>query len=825
MDCPLCIESFNKSSRKKIECKFCNYSACLTCIKRYLLDSTLEATCMNCKVSWDFEYIRTIMPKIFLDKEYKIHRENMLVSLEESLMPETQEYASHQKRMARDWDELLKMRDLIRELKVDYNTKYNQYYRKYNGGFKSNQEERRKFIMKCPDVHCRGFLSTHYKCAQCEKNFCKDCHALKNDGHECLEDDRKTVQLLTTNTKQCPKCSIPIFKIEGCFAKNTPIPMWDGSTKMSQDIQVEDMLIGDDGTPRIVQRIMNGEDEMYKIQQKNGEDYIVNSKHTLVLKYPEDKKIYWYDSMNCYIIKWFCRNDKKIKSKKFSVSKYKNTEEALISVEKFKDSMKFEPEIEMTVDDYIKLDKRNQSQLFGFKSSNGIHYKHQSVDLDPYVLGLWLGDGTHTHPIIASNDTEIKEYLVRWSKTIDAEVVDDSENKHNNYKLRIRRRGYTLGRKCINDQDEKFPESNKLTNPFMDILKKYNLVRNKHIPKEYLMNDRETRLKVLAGIVDTDGHVSENGKRIRIGQVNKVLAEQIVFVARSLGFCVNTRIEKRIGIKCPNVEKKDYKDQYCINISGDLVDIPTILPRKKCKSWNPNKDWFITHITVESIGKDNYYGWKVNNNHRFISTSFTVLKNCNQMFCSECHTPFDWTTGRIINGVIHNPHYFEWQRQQNAEHVDGDCRDINNIPHIRLFRFLSMTQQERITRLIQTLHHTQEVVIPSLNYNDTISRFDRNRDIRIDYLNNNITRDHFKWMVQKRDKANQKKRLMVMLWQMFIMSYTDLLTNLRVNQQYATFDAQHKELLKYINNEIIRISKLYSSTKTVRTLNNNWQYV
>jgi hypothetical protein len=201
------------------------------------------------------------------------------------------------------------------------------------------------------------------------------------------------------------------------------------------------------------------------------------------------------------------------------------------------------------------------------------------------------------------------------------------------------------------------------------------------------------------------------------------------------------------------------------------------------------------------------------------------IEGCNQMFCSECHTPFDWTTGRIINGVIHNPHYFEWQRQQNAEHVDGDCRDINNIPHIRLFRFLSMTQQERITRLIQTLHHTQEVVIPSLNYNDTISRFDRNRDIRIDYLNNNITRDHFKWMVQKRDKANQKKRLMVMLWQMFIMSYTDLLTNLRVNQQYATFDAQHKELLKYINNEIIRISKLYSSTKTVRTLNNNWQYV
>jgi hypothetical protein len=171
---------------------------------------------MNCKVAWDYEYIRTIMPKTFLNKEYKEHRENMLLSLEDSLMPETQEYATHQRRMANDWDELMKMRDLIKELKIEYNTKYYQYNRKYQNGFKPHQDERKQFIMKCPDIKCRGFLSTQYKCQQCDKNFCRHCHALKTNEHECLEDDRKTVELLTTNTKQCPKCSIPIFKIEGC---------------------------------------------------------------------------------------------------------------------------------------------------------------------------------------------------------------------------------------------------------------------------------------------------------------------------------------------------------------------------------------------------------------------------------------------------------------------------------------------------------------------------------------------------------------------------------------------------------------------------------
>ena len=784
MDCPICIESFNKSSRFKIECKFCNYAACRDCIKRYLLDSTLEATCMNCKVAWDFEYIRTIMPKTFLNKEYKNHRENMLLSLEESLMPETQAYASFQKQMAGDWDELLKMRDLIRDLKADYNAKYNRYYRKYNQGYKSNNDERRKFIMKCPDISCRGFLSTQYKCPQCDKNFCKDCHAHKeNNEHQCLDDDKKTVELLTTNTKQCPKCSIPIFKIEGCFAKDTPILMWDGSTKMSQNIEIGDILIGDDGTQRIVQRTMNGEDDMYKVEQKKGEDYVVNSKHALILKYTEEKNIYWVEKRQCYIIKWFCRRDYKFNTKCFKITDYNNSkEDTLKSIEEFRDSMDFDCGIEITVNDYIKLDDKIKTRLVGYKSSEGIKYEHQKVDLDPYVLGLWLGDGTHSHPIIASNDKEIKEYLVNWSRTIDAEIVDDSDNKNNNYKLRIRRKGYTFGKKAVDDQEEEFPVYNKRTNPFMDILRKYNLVKNKHIPKEFMMNDRETRLKVLAGIVDTDGHIPKesNGKRIVIKQVNKLLSEQIVFLAKSLGFFVNTGIEKKINVICPNTTSKNYQDQIRINISGvNLSKIPTILSRKKCISTGINNH-FNSYINVLYVNKDKYYGWELDKNHRFISPDFTVKMNCSQMFCSECHTPFDWTTGRIINGVIHNPHYFEWQRQQNAEHVDGNCHDMN-IPQIRRFRFLTISQQERITHLIQTLHHIQHVTIPALNYNETIERFDKNRDIRIEYLNNNITREHFKWMIQKRDKANQKKRLMVQLWQMFIMSYSDLLNNLFTN--------------------------------------------
>ena len=73
--------------------------------------------------------------------------------------------------------------------------------------------------------------------------------------------------------------------------------------------------------------------------------------------------------------------------------------------------MKLDEIILLTIDDYLKLDKWCKQKLLGFKSSQGINYHVKNVELYPYLLGLWLGDGTLPYgeePIIASNDIEIK---------------------------------------------------------------------------------------------------------------------------------------------------------------------------------------------------------------------------------------------------------------------------------------------------------------------------------------------------------------------------------------------------------------------------------
>ena len=74
--------------------------------------------------------------------------------------------------------------------------------------------------------------------------------------------------------------------------------------------------------------------------------------------------------------------------------------------------------------------------------------------------------------------------------------------------------------------------------PLKKYLRKYNLLNNKHIPNEYLTNDRETRLKVLAGLIDTDGSVRAKGHEIRIcqGPANYRIIDDAYTLAMSLGF-------------------------------------------------------------------------------------------------------------------------------------------------------------------------------------------------------------------------------------------------------------------------------------------------
>jgi len=327
--CIICTEKYSKSIHKPIECQYCKFEACRECCQKYILNETVPK-CMSpeCNREWTRQFLASQFTKAWISRDFKKHREDVLFNGERSLMPATQILVENILRKEHLQDDITQVRQQISLLYNRINDLQREYYRvgRADGANGAPDEARAKFVRACPDPDCRGFLSSQWKCGICEKWTCPTCHEVKGTErdveHVCDPNNVATAQLLATDTKPCPKCGEGIFKIDGCFAADIPVLLWseklcfsqsakhsrvgvrwtpdstmnslgdavtmrvtDGTTKMSQYIAIGDVLVGDDGEPRNVTRLMQGEDEMYEIQQSNGMSYTVNSKHTLLLKY------------------------------------------------------------------------------------------------------------------------------------------------------------------------------------------------------------------------------------------------------------------------------------------------------------------------------------------------------------------------------------------------------------------------------------------------------------------------------------------------------------------------------------------------------------
>ena len=389
----------------------------------------------------------------------------------------------------------------------------------------------------------------------------------------------------------------------GCVDPNTPILTWGGSKKLAKDIQIGDELIGDDGTKRTVQDICEGVDDMYEIHQHKFDNYIVNSQHILTFKISGHCSIYWLDKKKMWTMGWLDMNKRKFRFKSMSTTRTTKTKEDVYEdMVNYRNTLDTNDILEIKVKDYLTLPDSVKNKLKGYKTS-GVQWKHQDVPIDPYIFGMWLGDGDSDGRGFASQDKELIEKWESWCSNNNAKV---EHSKRYNYRIK-----HISGQRC--------------TPPLKTILKKHELFNNKHIPSIYLQNDRKTRLSLLAGLIDTDGYVGSNGRCIIITQVRKELSEQILYLARSLGmsaFC-----KKRHTKWTWNNETK-YGYAYEVAISGEgLEDIPTILGYKKCLKRQQKKDSLVSGIKITHIGKGSFNGWQIDGNERFLLGDFTVTHN------------------------------------------------------------------------------------------------------------------------------------------------------------------------------------------------------
>jgi hypothetical protein len=226
-DCPICCESYNKSIRDQISCpgSNCDFTACKSCIRTYLLGTTSDPHCMNCKTAWPQDFMIFKLNRSYYTNNYQKHRRGLLLEREISKLPDTMEAAGREEKAISKSKEQEVIEIEKRKLKQQYTLLEHQSSRLSNEVWKLRRgidptKQKKQFIMPCPSNDCRGYLSTHYKCELCKLHTCSKCHEIigdrKDDPHECDENSVKSAEMIKKDTKPCPSCGTRIMKMVGC---------------------------------------------------------------------------------------------------------------------------------------------------------------------------------------------------------------------------------------------------------------------------------------------------------------------------------------------------------------------------------------------------------------------------------------------------------------------------------------------------------------------------------------------------------------------------------------------------------------------------------
>ena len=390
----------------------------------------------------------------------------------------------------------------------------------------------------------------------------------------------------------------------GGFSSKTSFLMYDGTVKKTKHINVDDELMCPSGKPTIINEISRVKKDMYTITSVKGTSYTVPEDHVLMLKV-SSAGVSWSSRNKAYIVEWLEGFTRKRKS--FTEYAFGSKENAYKPAQKFLNNVLPQNEnytknndiVKISVKDYIKLSKRMRRLYKGF--SSGIKFNEQDIKIDPYILGYWLRDGTSRDTGITTAEPEIVEYFENFAE--EHKLFFNRQGK-NKYAYKVSGSGRPGG------------------NLFMNFLRENNLIYNKHIPDVYKFNSKENRLKLLAGLVDSDGHLGRGNCYDFIFKSEK-LADDIIFLARSLGF---KAFKKTVQKTCTNSANGCVTGTYfrfCIYGKG-LHRIPSILERKMASKRTQKKNASVTGITIAYAGRKDCYEFKFSSK-KILLEDFTIV--------------------------------------------------------------------------------------------------------------------------------------------------------------------------------------------------------
>lgn len=421
-----------------------------------------------------------------------------------------------------------------------------------------------------------------------------------------------------TNGGMSKKNLICAVASTGCHAKGTKVVMADGSFKNVEDVEIGDRLMGYKGQVRTVLRLCRGRETMYRLTPTRQDSFVVNASHVLPL--------------------WNVRT-KTIEN--------------------------------VTVKDYLKFSKAQKHFRYLLLNDAEMEFNASNVELplDPYFLGVYLGDG-HSHKCaITTSDHEIKDMVVEYA------------SQHNCYVRYEQKRGCeTLNLSFC--KGAYHPILSKFKTLGLNFGRNKNVTHcdEKFIPECYLTASVKVRRQVLAGLIDTDGYLA-NGL-YEFSTKSKQLGVDITRLARSLGFVVNNRPKVVNGVT--------YRR---ISIMGDVFNIPCRVDHKICRyEFNRNIDQHHRRIReIEELGEDDFYGFTLDGDHLYYTDNFVLNHNSGKS-AFMCNI----TANALRQGKNALYISLEMSEDRIAERIDA------NLMHTSISNLHDMSE-DTFSRNVQTL--------------------------------------------------------------------------------------------------------------------------
>lgn len=434
--------------------------------------------------------------------------------------------------------------------------------------------------------------------------------------------DRITVGGMSKKTATCCVAST------GCHAKGTKIIMSDGSLKNVEDVEVGDRLLGYNGQYRTVLRLARGKEKMYRVSPRRHESFIVNENHILPLFNVVTKQL-----ENC-TIKEYVTKPKYWKHIRYMVSNATEVE--------------FENPFEPTI--------------------------------EPYFVGVWLGDG-HTHCMHITNQNPIigdylKEFSERRGDIRYWKEIDKKNHTCHHFPMIVHSRKNSLIEDFANYGLFIGSSNRGITR-----------CSEKFIPEEYQRMSVENRYQLLAGLLDTDGWIECS--RYGFCSKSEKLVRGIIRLACSLGF--GTSFRSKVVNGCT---------YYCASIMGDNLGKIPCKVKKFTAKFHPNKDVHHFQFTLEELPEDDFYGFSLDGDHLYYIDNWTLQHNTGK---SALLCAISANVIRQGKNVLYIS--MEMSEDRVAERIDANLmsetvRNVRNMPYKSYIENTNRLKQKAYGRLI-----------------------------------------------------------------------------------------------------------------------------